>query len=168
MNLPRLQIRNIKVSLILEDDCPDRGIFRHDNAVITIYPANKKLINVTKIKTLDELYSIESDIEKMYKVKIKQTRIDAIMLSRKVKNKRFSEQKYLKTLKKYQHIYKMDYNHESFHSPWFKSNDGRGSFNLFSTGSCTAMGIKSVNDIMLIEKILNEAFCETNEIKKVT
>ena len=168
--LPRLQIRNIKVSLIIEPPLGSENltgkIFNHKGAVITIYPNNKSLINVTKLKTIEELYNIEREIEALYNVRIKESRIDAIMLSRKVKNKRYSEKKYLETLANYKHLYKLDYNHESFHAPWLKSlKPGGGSFNIFSTGSCTVLGVKSIKYIALIEKILNEVFCTENEIK---
>lgn len=165
MNLPRLEIRNIKVSCFLDEDFPEPGIYEGNNGIMTIYDSDKRLINITGIKTLNHLYTMESNIQKVFNVKIKKTKIDAIMLSRRVRNKRFSERKYLKVIEKYEHIFKRDYNHEMFHSPWFKSNGRRGSFNVFSTGSCTVMGVKSVSDIKLIEEILDEAFCEENEIK---
>ena len=138
-------------------------IIEYDNSIITIYPHTKKLINVTNLKNLGNLYEIEDFVKKVFKVKPKSIRIDSIMLSRKIKNKRFSLGKVLKTLEKYKDIYTRNYEPELFHAPWFKSN-GHGSFNLFSTGSCTVMGVKSINDIKLIEKILDEAFCKEHEI----
>ena len=64
--LPRLQIRNIKVSLTIEPPLGSENltgkIFNHKGAVITIYPNNKSLINVTKLKTIEELYNIEREI----------------------------------------------------------------------------------------------------------
>ena len=97
----------------------------------------------------------------MFNVKVKKLKIDAIMLSRRVMNKRFSLKKMLKTLEKYKDLFKCDYHPELFHSPWFKSRDGKhGSFNVFTTGSSTVMGVKCVEDIKLIEKILDETFSE--------
>ena len=171
-NLPRLEIRNIKVSLLLKDDCQNTGIFRLNNtgAILTIYPTSKRLINVTNIKHLDHLYQLGSDIQEMYDVTIQETRIDAIMASRKVtEDRRFSEKKYLEIFKKpkYSKVYRMDYNPESFHAPTFHAlKKGGGFFNIFSNGSCTVMGVKDVERIKLIEEMLDEAFCKKHEIKK--
>ena len=135
-------------------------INEYKNAIITIYPHSKKLINVTNLKTIEELYRIEKFVKNFYKVIPKAVRIDSIMLSRQVKDKQFSHEKILETLEKYKNIYKRDYEPELFHAPWFKSSGKHGSFNLFTTGSCTVMGAKSIEDIKLIEKILDEAFCD--------
>ena len=172
LNLPRLEIRNIKVSLILADDFQNTGIFRLNNtgAILTIYHTSKRLINVTNIKDLEHLYQLKRDIQEMYDVKIEQTRIDSVMLSRKVKgDRRFSEKKYLPIFNqpKYSKVYKMDYNPESFHAPTFRSiKKGGGFFNIFSNGSCTVMGVKDVEYIMLIEEMLDKAFCKKHEIIK--
>ena len=148
MELARLEIKNIKISLILHEelkDLPNQKIIKHNNAVITFYPSNKRIINVTKLKTLNELYQIQNEIQSLFNVKVKKLKIDAIMLSRRVMNKRFSLKKMLKTLEKYKDLFKCDYHPELFHSPWFKSRDGKhGSFNVFTTGSSTVMGVKCV------------------------
>ena len=171
--LPRLKIKNIKVSLLLKDDFPNTGIFKlkTTGAILTIYPTSKRLINVTNIKHLKHLYQLKSVIQKMYDVTIKKTRIDAIMLSRQVKGRRFSEKKYLEIFKKpeFSEVYKMDYNPERFHAPQFHSRvDGGGFFNIFSTGSCTVMGVKEVMYVKLIEQMLDKAFCKKHEIKEIT
>ena len=171
--LPRLKIKNIKVSLILTDDFPNTGIFKLETtgAILTIYHTSKRLINVTNIKDLTHLYQLKSVIQQMYDVTIKETRIDAIMLSRQVKGRRFSEKKYLEIFKKpkYSKVYKMHYNPERFHAPQFHSRvDGGGFFNIFSTGSCTVMGVKKVMYVQLIEQMLDKAFCKKHEIKEIT
>lgn len=172
-DLPRLKIKNIKVSLILTDDFPNTGIFKLETtgAILTIYHTSKRLINVTNIKHLRHLYQLASDIQEMYDVTIKETRIDAIMLSRKVVGRRFSEKKYLEIFKKpeYSEVYKMDYNPERFHAPQFHSRVyGGGFFNIFSTGSCTVMGVKKLMYVQLIEQMLDKAFCKKHEIKEIT
>ena len=172
MELPRLKIRNIKISLILQDDLQNqinKRIVKHGNAVLTFYPSSKRLINVTKLERLEQLYKIKSEVESLYNVKVEKLRVDAIMLSRKVENRRFSEKKILKTMEKYHHLFRRDYEQELFHSPWFKSTSGRnGSFNIFTNGSATIMGAKSVEDIKVIEEMLDEVFCKDNEINNLT
>ena len=102
--LARLSIKNIKISILLEDkliiEKKKVQIIEYDNSIITIYPHTKKLINVTNLKNLGNLYEIEDFVKKVFKVKPKSIRIDSIMLSRKIKNKRFSLGKVLKTLEK--------------------------------------------------------------------
>ena len=61
------------------------------------------------------------------------------------------------------HDLKINFNVESFHAPWVKTQFG--AFNLFVSGSSTVMGCKSILDIERIETILNKIYCKENEIK---
>ena len=51
---PKLKIRNIKISLHLKFPItiPKKRIYLLDKCVVTIYPKNDKLINVTKINSV--------------------------------------------------------------------------------------------------------------------
>ena len=53
-----MSIRNIKASFILKDkvDTPSKNrIFKQDNVIYTIYPHFQNLINVTGIKSFQQL-----------------------------------------------------------------------------------------------------------------
>lgn len=53
-----MSIRNIKASFILEEkvDTPSKNcIFKRDNIVYTIYPHVRNLVNVTGIKSFEQL-----------------------------------------------------------------------------------------------------------------
>ena len=130
-DLPQLKIQNIKVSVTLEQDLNldfSSNISKHDNLILTVYPNKRNLVNVTKIKTVDQLMKIGDIIANKFNNQCKHVRIDSIMLSRKVKDRLFSLKKMLKTCSE-DRDFKLDFNVESFHAPWIKSRFG--SFNLF-------------------------------------
>ena len=164
MNLPRLEIRNIKISVLLKEDLKTSHpkISQHGNSIFTIYPNSKRLINVTNLKHIQELENITNVIEYQFSVKVEKMRIDSIMLSRKVKNKMFSFSKTLKIITGKD--FKFDNDCELFHAPWIKSK--YGSFNLFACGSVTVMGVRSIDDLKKIEAFLDKVYCIENEIKK--
>ena len=166
MNLPRLKIRNIKVSVFLSEDLKSfhPQISEYQDYVFTIYPYSKRLINVTKLKSVDQLKNISNVIKVRYNVSVVKVKIDSIMLSRKVKGKMFSFQKTL--LRISNQDFKIDNDRELFHAPWVKSK--YGSFNLFSCGSVTCMGVKCLEDIKMIEIFLDKIYCKENVIKEFT
>lgn len=174
MQFPKLEIRNIKGSYVLEKDMnisfDDKRRKKlivgklKNNSVVTIYPNNKRLINVTGIRKGADILLLKDKIESQFNVKIKSFRIDSMMLSRKIENTRFSLRKVMQCLESHKNykFFKLDYNPESFHSPWYKSGGDYGSFNIFSTGSVTAMGVKTIEGIQKINEMLTDAFCEEN------
>ena len=167
--LPELTVKNIKASLLLSEaieNIPKENIFTYRNIIVTIYKHTPTLVNVTKVRNYEELLKISFKIQKKFQTRIQKIRIDSIMMSRRVFGKRYAEKKYLNVLKKYRHIYRHEFFPELFHGSWFKAVQDRraGSFNIFSTGSCCVMGVKAKKYIILIKKILAEAFCPENEI----
>ena len=50
-----MSIKNIKASFILEDKVDTSGIFKQNNVVYTTYPHVKNLVNVTGIKSFEQL-----------------------------------------------------------------------------------------------------------------
>ena len=50
-----MSIKNIKASFILDDKVNTSGIFKQNNVVYTIYPHVKSLVNVTGIKSFEQL-----------------------------------------------------------------------------------------------------------------
>ena len=167
LDLPRLQIRNIKVSVLLEQDLNPSlitsTVSHHENFVLTIYPNKRDLVNVTKLGNIDQLFKIQDIITSKFGIKCRNVKIDAMMLTRKVRNRQFSMNKILDFLK-HQNDFELSFNSELFHAPSVKSKFG--TFNLFASGSCTVMGAKTLEDIDSIEVFLNQIYCKENEIKE--
>ena len=65
---PKLKIRNIKISLHLKFPItiPKKRIYLLDKCVVTIYPKNDKLINVTKINSVRQIFKVMNEIEVKY------------------------------------------------------------------------------------------------------
>ena len=104
-SLPKLEIRNIKISIILKSKTNFFGIFEIDKAIVTIYENTRHLINVTKLKGKQEIHDITLLISEYFNFEsdnIECVRIDSIMLSRKVKDRKFSMKRMLKVC----HIFK--------------------------------------------------------------
>ena len=87
MQFPKLEIRNIKGSYVLEKDMnisfDDKRRKKlivgklKNNSVVTIYPNNKRLINVTGIRKGADILLLKDKIESQFNVKIKSFRIDS-------------------------------------------------------------------------------------------
>ena len=77
-----MSIKNIKASFILEDKVDTSGIFKQDNVVYTIYPHYRNLVNVTGIKSFQQLETAKKTIESKLKKRIIKVRIDNTFFSR--------------------------------------------------------------------------------------
>ena len=81
MQFPKLEIRNIKGSYVLEKDMnisfDDKRRKKlivgklKNNSVVTIYPNNKRLINVTGTRKGADILLLKDKIELQFNVKIK-------------------------------------------------------------------------------------------------
>ena len=78
-----MSIKNIKVSFILEDKVDTSGIFKQNNVVYTIYPHVKNLVNVTGIKSFEQLEIANKIVESRLKQKVLNIRIDNTFFSKK-------------------------------------------------------------------------------------
>ena len=81
-----MSIKNIKASFILEEEVatPSRNcIFKRDNVVYTIYPHLRNLVNVTGIKSFQQLEIAKKIIESRLKQKVVNVRIDNTFFSKK-------------------------------------------------------------------------------------
>lgn len=164
--LKPLEIRNIKISVILKEDIKMELplISKEQNFVITIYPNSRRLINITKLKSVKDIYTISKLIVERFNVKIDKVRIDSIFLGRKIIGRKFSTEKMIQSCKNHGNgIFKLNFDVELFHAPFIRSKFG--SFNMFGSGSVTCMGVRSVNDIKQIESFLSIVYCKENEIK---
>ena len=78
-----MSIKNIKASFILDDKVNTSGIFKQNNVVYTIYPHVKTLVNVTGIKSFEQLEISKKIIESKLKQKVVNVRIDNTFFSKK-------------------------------------------------------------------------------------
>ena len=62
-----MSIKNIKASFIQEDKVDTYGIFKQNNVVYTFYPHVKNLVNVTEIKSFEQLEIAKKMIESKLK-----------------------------------------------------------------------------------------------------
>ena len=142
-----MSIKNIKASFILEDKVDTSGIFKQNNVVYTIYPHVKTLVNVTGIKSFEQLEIAKNIIESKLKQKVVNVRIDNTFFSKR----NFENVDMVKVYKFMQNnpLFHVDYNIELFAGMYLKpkTND-YPTILFFRTGSYTIMGAKK-KDILL-------------------
>ena len=75
-----MKLNNIKVSFIFENnvvkDQNKQIIWKNGNFTFTIYKHNRKLVNVTGLKSAEEIEQQKKLIEEMFQKKVKKERID--------------------------------------------------------------------------------------------
>ena len=85
-----MELKNLKASFIFFNDLINKesgsikkDIFKIGNAKFTIYKHTPTLLNVTGIKSLDELKNYKKILEKKYKQSVVKVRIDNTFFSKK-------------------------------------------------------------------------------------
>ena len=145
-----MSIKNIKASFILEEEVatPSRNcIFKRDNVVYTIYPHLRNLVNVTGIKSFQQLEKAKKIIESKLKQKVVNVRIDNTFFSKK----NYENVDMVKVYKFMQNnpLFHVDYNIELFAGMYLKpKTSDYPTILFFRTGSYTIMGAKT-KDILL-------------------
>ena len=186
LSLPRLELRNIKARLFLNTPLKSFSLedihfieqtgasFRNKNqhqiitlenfAVFTVYKYSRHFINVTGLKSQLALDNLPNVVLNIFKANVIQIQIENMTFSRKVKNMTFSSNKMLKLISKQDSkIFHFDNTLENFHAPWIHSK--YGSFNLFTTGSVTLVGLKTLDNLKKIEDYLDCIYCPESLIK---
>ena len=145
-----MSIKNIKASFILEEkvDTPSKTcIFKHDNVVYTIYPHFRNLVNVTGIKSFQQLETAKKNIESQLKKRVIKVRIDNTFFSKK--NYKNMDMSKLYKFMQNNPMFHVDYNIELFAGMYLKPRiSGYPTILFFRTGSYTMMGAKK-KDILL-------------------
>ena len=123
-----MSIKNIKASFILDDKVNTSGIFKQNNVVYTIYPHVKTLVNVTGIKSFEQLEISKKIIESKLKQKVVNVRIDNTFFSKK----NYKNVDMVKVYKFMQNnsLFHVDYNIELFTGMYLKPKNKRLSNNL--------------------------------------
>ena len=145
-----MPIKNIKASFILKDkvDTPSKNrIFKQDNVIYTIYPHFQNLINVTGIKSFQQLEKAKKIIESKFEKRVVKVRIDSIFFSKK-NYKNVDMPKVYKFMQNSQ-LFHADYNTELFAGMFLKpKTSDYPTILFFRTGSYTMMGATK-QDILL-------------------
>ena len=148
-----MRICNIKISVYFESDLlpmkktNEKNIFKLKSWIITIYLHSTKHVNVTGIKSREEIAQVIQALEKEYGVKSLNHKIDSAMISHKDK-KRLGIEGIRKALQPVSTLYHMDYEPEIFSGIFLKpTNRQYPTINLFFTGSYQLLGGKSFDTI---------------------
>ena len=142
-----MSIKNIKASFILKDKVDTCGIFKQNNVVYTIYPHVRNLVNVTGLKSFEQLEIAKKIVESKLKQKVVKVRIDNNFFSKK----NYENVDMVKVYKFMQNnpLFHVDYNIELFAGMYLKPKTSvYPTILFFRTGSYTIMGAKK-KDILL-------------------
>ena len=152
-----MKLNNIKASFIFENNLIQNGnkqvIWKNGNFTFTIYKHSQQLVNVTGLKSAEEIEQQKSVIEEMFQQKVKKVRIDNTFFSKK-------DYKNIDMPSLYKHLkenkdYFVSYNIEVFAGMYLHPKDKQyPTMIIFRTGSYTIMGGKSFKIIYECEQFV--------------
>ena len=152
-----MKLNNIKASFIFENNVVNnekrQSIWKNGNYTFTIYNHTPKLINITGVKTTEEIEQQKTLLEEMFNQRVLQVRIDNTFFSKKdYKNIDMpSLYKYMKENKDYF----VNYNIELFAGMYLLPvNKMYPTILLFRTASYILMGGKSLKLIYESEQFV--------------
>ena len=120
------------------------------NATLIVYGHSPLLINITGLKSMKEIHTIQKYLEVAYNVKCSDVKVDNIFYSHKDCCNIDMNALYYHLRQHHKDNYVIDYNIELFPGLYMKSKTkGLPTLILFRTGSYTIMGCKSIE--MLIK-----------------
>ena len=152
-----MKLNNIKASFIFENNLIQHEnkqvIWKNGNFTFTIYKHSQQLVNVTGLKSAEEIEQQKSVIEEMFQQKVKKVRIDNTFFSKK-------DYKNIDIPSLYKHLkenkdYFVSYNIEVFAGMYLHPKDKQyPTMIIFRTGSYTMMGGKSLKIVYECEIFL--------------
>ena len=152
-----MKLNNIKASFIFENSVVKNQnkqvIWKNGNFTFTIYKHSQHLVNVTGLKSAEEIEQQKSVIEEMFQQKVKKVRIDNVFFSKK-------DYKNIDMCTLYNDLkenkdYFVSYNIEVFPGMYLHPKDKQyPTMIIFRTGSFTIMGGKSVKSVYECEIFL--------------
>ena len=157
-----MSIKNIKASFILEDKVNTSGILKQNNVVYTIYPHVKTLVNVTGIKSFEQLEISKKIIESKLKQKVVNVRIDNTFFSKK----NYKNVDMVKVYKFMQNnsLFHVDYNIELFAGMYLKPKTTvYPTILFFRTGSYTILGAKKKDILLECQTFVNNLIIMFNK-----
>ena len=152
-----MKLNNIKASFIFENNLIQHEnkqlIWKNGNFTFTIYKHSQQLVNITGLKSAEEIEQQKSVIEEMFQQKVKKVRIDNTFFSKK-------DYKNIDIPSLYKHLkenkdYFVSYNIEVFAGMYLHPKDKQyPTMIIFRTGSYTMMGGKSLKIVYECEIFL--------------
>ena len=154
-----MKIKNIKVRFIFDKDVIEKPIrqviWRNGKSTFSIYKDSRKFINVTGLKSLQEIKQQKLAMEKLFKQNIISVKIDNIFYSKK--DSKNVDMGSLYNYLKGRQDYFCNYNIELFAGMYLHpSNKNYPTILLFRTGSYTLMGCKSMKLILESENFVQD------------
>ena len=155
-----MELRNIKASFILEEKCSTNRkginyIFKHEGITFTIYNHSPYLVNVTGIKSFEQLKLAREIIELEIKINVKKVRIDNTFFSKK--NYRNVDLRRVYKFMQKSRKFHVEYNVELFAGMYLKPKQKYyPTILFFRTGSYTMMGGKKMEILKECETIVNK------------
>jgi len=157
-----MSIKNIKASFILEDKVNTSGIFKQNNVVYTIYPHLRNLVNVTGIKSFQQLEKAKKIIESRLKQKVVNVRIDNTFFSKK--NYENVDMVNVYNFMQNNPLFHVDYNIELFAGMYLKpKTSDYPTILFFRTGSYTIMGAKKKDILLECQAFVNNLIIMFNK-----
>ena len=161
-----MKVNNIKCTLqsnksIFEGELQKNKKYKTciGNAIITVYGHSPLLINMTGLKSMNEIETKRNYIESIYKVKCKDLRIDNIFYSFKDCQNIDMNALYYYVRDNFKEKFVTDFNVEIFPGLYMKSRiKGLPTLILFRTGSFTIMACKSIDQVKEYCAFVNDLF----------
>ena len=152
-----MKLNNIKASFIFEKNViknkNKQVIWKNGNITFTIYKHTQQLVNVTGLKSAEEIEQQKNSMEEMFQQRVLKVRVDNIFFSKK-------DYKNIDMCSIYNDLkdnkdYFIDYNIEVFAGMYLHPKDkSYPTMIVFRTGSYTIMGGKSVKIVYECELFL--------------
>ena len=147
-----MQLKNLKMSFFFQspliknvENTPSKTNFKRKTATMTIYKHKTSLVNVTGIKSIEEIIIYRQLLEEEFKQAVIEERIDSMFFSHRDNIKIDLNQIYY-WLRENRKDYHVDFNEETFHGMYLKPRDRCfPTIILFRTGTYSLIGGKSVH-----------------------
>ena len=152
-----LKIVNIKVSCLFDHELRPQ-VVKQNGKVFTVYKHSKMLMNISGIKSAQELYKLQ------HRLQVKLFRIDNIMFTRKCYLNYNIKKLYQRALMLYKRKYHICYDSElqSAKGIYIIPKEKPGcSLIIYRTGSCTIMGAKNLHSKQECEEMLTSLYDST-------
>ena len=158
-----MQMKNMKMSFFFQspllnkdENTPSKTNFKRKTAIMTIYKHKTNLVNVTGIKSLEEVDTYRQLLEEEFKQPVIQERIDTMFFSHR-DNKKIDLHKIYYWLRENRKDYHVDFNEETFHGMYLKPRDRCSpTIILFRTGTHTLIGGKSLHLVYQSEDFVKD------------
>ena len=158
-----MQMKNLKMSfffqtpLIKQDEStPSKTNFKRNRACMTIYKHKTNLVNVTGIKSVEEITTYRQLLEEEFQQPVIKERIDNMFFSHR-DNKKINLHKIYYWVRENRKDYVVDFNEETFHGMYLKPRDRCfPTIILFRTGTYTMIGGKSLHLVYQSEDFVKD------------